>query len=69
MKLLLTVKDKKADFLMELLSYFPFVKVKKLTPKAARLLSEIKEAVDEMNLINAGKKKGRNVKEFLKELK
>lgn len=46
----------------------PFVKTKTLTPYKAKILKDIKEAVDEMNLIKAGKLKARNAEELLEEL-
>lgn len=66
--LLLDIKDNKALFVMELLKNFTFVKTKPLTPAKAQLLNEIKEAVDELNLVKAGKKKARNAEDFLREL-
>ena len=68
MKVILDIKDKKADFVMELLENLPFVKAKTITPSKARLLEEIKEAVEEVNLIKAGKLKGRPAEEFINEL-
>ena len=54
MKVLLDIKDTKAQFVMELLKSFSFVKAKTLTPYKANVLEGIKEAVDEMKLV--GKK-------------
>jgi hypothetical protein len=68
MKVLLDIKDSKADFVMELLNSLSFVKTKKLTDEKTQLIAEIKEAVEEMKLIRAGKKKGRNAEDFLNEL-
>lgn len=68
MKVLLDIKDAKAQFVMELLRSFSFVKAKPLTPYKADILEGIKEAVEEMNLINAGKLKARNAEDFLNEL-
>ena len=68
MKVILDIKDKKADFVMELLENLPFVKAKTITPSKARLLEEIKEAVEEVNLIKSGKLKGRPAEEFINEL-
>jgi len=67
-KLLVEIKDEKAGFVMELLNNFKFVKTKTLTPTKAQLLQELKEAIDEMNEIKAGKKKARNAEDVLKEL-
>jgi hypothetical protein len=53
---------------MELLKSFSFVKAKKITPEKSQLISEIKEAVDYMNLVKQGKAKGRSAKDLLNEL-
>jgi hypothetical protein len=68
MKVLLDIKDTKAQFVMELLQSFSFVKAKPLTPYKADILEGIKEAVEEMNLIKAGKLKARDAEDFLNEL-
>ncbi len=68
MKILLDIKESKAAFFMELLKNFPFVKAKTLTPENAEILEGIKEALEEMKLIKAGKLKGRNVEELINEL-
>ena len=68
MKVLLEIKDNKADFVMELLANFSFVKAKQIEDEKAQLIDEIKEAVKEMKLIRAGKKKARNAEDFLNEL-
>jgi len=68
MKVLLEINDKKAGFVMELLQNLSFVKTKTLTPYKAKILEDIKEAVDEMNLIKAGKLKARNAEELFQEL-
>jgi hypothetical protein len=68
MKVLLDIKDDKAAFIMELLNNFKFVKVKALTPYKAEVLEGLKEAVEEMNQIKAGKKKSQPLSDFLNEL-
>ncbi len=68
MKVLLDIKDSKAVYLMEVLKGLPFVKTKMLSDEKALLMEEIKEAVEEMKLIKAGKKKARDAEEFLNEL-
>ena len=68
MKVLLDIKDNKANFIMELLSNFKFVKTKPLTPYKAEVLEGIKQAVEEMKLIKEDKLKGTPVKELLDEL-
>lgn len=68
MKILLDIKDDKAAFIMELLNNFKFVKASPLTPYKAEVLEGLKEAVREVNLIKAGKKKAQALSEFLNEL-
>lgn len=68
MKILLDIPDNKASSLMEVLRSISYVKAKTLTDTKAQLLQEIREAVEEMKLIKAGKKKARNAEDFLNEL-
>lgn len=68
MKILLDIPDNKASSLMDVLKSISYVKVKPLTNAKALLMKEIKEAVEEMKLINMGKKKARNAEDFLNEL-
>ena len=68
MKVLIDVKDNKAGFIMELLRSLSFVKAKPISSTKAQILEELKEAVDEMKLIKAGKKTARNAEDFVDEL-
>ena len=68
MKILLDIPDNKAASLMDVLRSISYVKAKPLTDSKALLMEEIKEAVEEMKLIRAGKKKARNAEDFLNEL-
>ena len=68
MKVLLDIQEEKAEAFMEVIENISFVKVKKVESKKERFLRELKEAVDELNLIKSGKKQGRNARELLKEL-
>ena len=68
MKILLDIPDNKATSFMEIIKSISYVKAKPLTDSKAKLMSEIKEAVEEMKLIRAGKKKARNEEDFLNEL-
>jgi hypothetical protein len=68
MKVLLDIKDSKAPFIMELLQNFSFVKAKTLTPYNTKILEDVKEAVEEMKLIRAGKLKARNAEDLFHEL-
>jgi hypothetical protein len=69
MKVLVDIPDNKADFGLEVLRNLMFVK--KANPISVQkylLMEEIKEAVEELNLIKAGKKIARNAEDFLNEL-
>jgi hypothetical protein len=68
MKVLLDIKDSKAIHLMEVLKSLPYVKTKQLTDEQALLLSEIREAVENLKLVREGKLKARPAKELLDEL-
>ena len=68
MKVLLEIPDEKAPSILEVLRSIKNVKAKQLTDSKALLMEDLKEAVEEMQLIRAGKKKARNAEDFLNEL-
>ncbi|MCE2997508.1 MAG: hypothetical protein ACK5RG_06445 [Cyclobacteriaceae bacterium] len=68
MKILLDIPDNKASSLIEVLRSISYVKASQLTDTKALLMEEMREAVNEMKLIRAGKKKARNAEDFLNEL-
>jgi hypothetical protein len=68
MKVLLDIKDNKADFVMELLENFSFVKAKTISGEKAALMEEIKEAVENLKLVRQGKLTARPAKDLLDEL-
>jgi hypothetical protein len=68
MKAVLDIRDSKAPFVMELLDNFSFVKVRPITNEKALLLNEIREAVDNVNLVKRGKLQARPAKELLDEI-
>jgi hypothetical protein len=68
MKILLDIPDNKASSLLDVLKSISYVKAKQLTDAKALLMEEIREAVEEMKLIKAGKKKARNAEDFLNGL-
>ena len=69
MKLLLEINDNKASFFMELLKSFKFVtKATPLSDYKAETLSNLKEAVEEINLVKKGKLKARNAEDLFDEL-
>ncbi|MAC94604.1 MAG: hypothetical protein CMC96_03790 [Flavobacteriales bacterium] len=68
MKVLLDIKDNKALHLLEVLKSLPYVKTKQLTNEKAQLMSDIREAVEEIKLIRQGKLKGIPAKDLIDEL-
>lgn len=68
MKVLLDIPDNKASSLMDVLRSISYVKAKQLTDTKAQLMQEIREAVEEIKVIRAGRKKARNAEDFLNEL-
>ncbi|MBD1395453.1 hypothetical protein [Mucilaginibacter glaciei] len=58
MKILLDIKDEKASFILEVLKNFKYVKAEPFSKADTKFFEELKEAVDEVNLIKAGKAKG-----------
>ena len=51
MKILLDVKDDEAPYLVKMLKGMKYVKTTTISPAKALLLKEIKEAVNEINLV------------------
>ena len=68
MKILLDIKDNKVDFVMEMLGNFSYIKAKPLTPYKTQVLQDLKEAVENLNLVKQGKLKARPAKDLLHEL-
>jgi hypothetical protein len=68
MKVLLDIPDNRAASFMDVVNSISYIKAKPLTDAKALLMEEIREAVQEMKLIRAGKKKARNAEDFLNEL-
>jgi len=68
MKVLLDIKDSKAEFVMELLGSLAFVKAEAISKSKARFLKEFKQAVDEVNLAKQGKVKLKSTEQLIDEL-
>ena len=63
------VPDKKYPFFLELVSSLGLKKIHSDNKSGKEeILAGVKEAVEEMKLIKAGKKKARNAEDFLNEL-
>jgi len=67
MKILLDIPDNKASSFLDVIRSISYVKAKMLTDTKAKLIEEIREAVEEMKLIRSSKKKARNAEDFLNE--
>ncbi len=68
MKILLDIPDSKAFHLLEVLRSIPYVKAKQITGEKAQLINEIKEAVENLQLVKEGKLEARPAKDLLDEL-
>ena len=63
------IPDKNYPFFLELVKRLGFVKkVEENEPSNEDVLSDIREAVDEVKLIKAGKREGISARELLNEL-
>lgn len=68
MKVLLDIKDSEAVHLLRVLRGLPYVKAKTISDEKGILIEELKEAMDNLKLVKAGKMKARPVRELLDEL-
>ncbi|MBX3165447.1 MAG: hypothetical protein KF900_13310 [Bacteroidetes bacterium] len=68
MKIVLEIKDSKADFVMELLKNLSFVKTRPLVSKKNKIAEDLEEAIHEVNLAKQGKIKLKTAQELLDEL-
>ena len=66
--MLLDIKDNKAQSLLEMLKGLPYVKTETLTPYKAKVLKDVKEAVEELNMVRSGKIQARNAEDLFNEL-
>lgn len=69
MKILLDISDNKAAFFMEVLKNFSFVKnATPISNTKAAIMQDIKEAVEEIHLIQEGKLQAKNAEDLMNEL-
>jgi len=69
MKILLEITDNKVTFFMEVLKSFTFVKnATPLSDAKADLMQSIKESVEELKQVKAGKLQTRSAKDLINEL-
>jgi hypothetical protein len=71
MKMLIDIKDNKADFFLELMKNLEFIKgVEKIKDKQNnQFVRDITEAFEEVRLYESGKKKLKNAKDLINELR
>jgi hypothetical protein len=68
MKVMLDIKDSKADFVLELLQNLSFVKAEPISHTKAQFLKELRASVREVALAKKGKVKLKTAEELLNEL-
>lgn len=68
MKVILEIEDCMAMHLMEVLKSLPYVKAKTISTEKAEIISNLKQAIDEVNLIKAGVLEGIDANNLLNEL-
>jgi ethanolamine ammonia-lyase large subunit len=69
--LLIEIEDKKLKFFKELLQNLPFVKMREILldeDTDEQVISNIRQGVKEMRLVEQGKMKSRSAREFLQDL-
>jgi hypothetical protein len=65
MKVLLDINDNKAEFVLEVLHQFRFVKAKPISSAKAKFFEGLSEAVEEVKQAKQGKIKLQSAKDFL----
>ena len=68
MKVVLDIKDNKAEFILDWLKQYAFVKVNPVKRPKEKLVHDLEEAIEEVKLIEAGKKEGKSLKDLVDEL-
>jgi hypothetical protein len=68
MKILIDIPDNKAASFLEVIRSISYVKAKQLSNSKAEVLNEVRESIEEYNLVKKGKVKSRPVEDLLDEL-
>lgn len=68
MQLLLDIEENKADFVLELINNFKFVKAQLISKEKYDHLDDLISAAKEVNGIKSGQIEASNAREFLDEL-
>ena len=69
--IILEIEDKKLKFVKDLLKHFSFVRIKETQPDEdtdEQVIANIGQGINEMRLIEQGKRKSRPAREFLNDL-
>ncbi len=66
MKLLLDIKDDKADHLLEVLKDLSYVKTTLISAEKSKFLEEMKEAIINLNMVKKGKLKAKSIKQLMR---
>ncbi len=68
MNYILTVPEKRKEFLEELFKAMPFLKARPISELKAERMNDMLDAIEEIKAIEAGKRKPRSMKALLREL-
>jgi len=68
MKVVLDIKDSKAEFIIDWLKQHTYVKINPVKKPKEKLAHNLKQAIEEVKLIEAGKKEGKLLKDLVNEL-
>lgn len=68
MDYILTVPEKRKEFLEELIKAMPFIKARRISPEKAERITDMLDAIEEIKAVEAGKRKPRSMKALLREL-
>ncbi len=65
MKILIDIPDDKASSFLEVIRSISYVKAKQLTDSKAEIISDVRKAFEEYNLVKKGKLKARSVEDLI----
>jgi hypothetical protein len=68
MKILIDIPDNKAASFLEVIRSISYVKAKQLSESKAEVLNEVRESIEEYNLVKKGEVKSRPVEDLLDEV-
>lgn len=68
MKVVLDIKDSKAEYILDLLKQYTYVKIKPMKRSKAAFLKNLEHSIEEVKLAQAGKIKLQSLEDFLNEI-